>query len=287
MIKKTGFHGRTSQLTEKFVNKSGFFIPQEYTSAQEEYLNVRNNVGVIDLSYLPKIEILGPDAETLCQTVFTRDIKKLGFKSVTYTAMLNEEGGMIDDGTLFRMCQNTFRFICRFPETIVHISKIAKEMKLKVIVKEATENYNNIAIQGPNSRAVLKKIVWTTADNTGVSVLKPFNFAPARLDFDAGTAIVVSRTGYSGELGYEILMPPSNAEEVWDSVFDAGKEFGIKPFGLYALDLLRIESGLIFTGKDFDGTLTPKEAGIGFVAPLSQPDDFIGKSALIKRNENP
>ena len=290
MTKQTGFHNRTSELTDNYVNLFDYNIPQAYsdTTVTEEYLNVRNNVGVIDLSYLPKIEILGPDAETLCQTIFTRNIKKLGPKSIVYTAMCNEDGGMLDDGTLFRMCDNTFRFICSFPETFDYIQQMACEMHLKVTVKDATDLYSNIAVQGPNSRKVLEKIIWTSAHEPSIGQLACFKLAPARIDFDAGLPMVISRTGYTGEMGYEIWCAPRNAEKIWDAVFEAGKEFDIKPFGLAALDLLRIEAGLIFGGQDFDASVNPYESGIGFVAPLkSQSDDFIGREAIEESVANP
>ena len=290
MTKQTGFHNRTSELTDNYAEFFGYNIPQAYsnTTVTEEYLNVRNNVGVLDLSYLPKIEILGPDAETLCQTIFTRNIKKLGPKSIVYTAMCNEDGGMLDDGTLFRMSDNRFRFICGFPETFDYIQGVAWAMHLKVMVKDATDLYSNIAVQGPNSRKVLEKIIWTSGHDPSIEQLACFNLAPARIDFDAGLPIVVSRTGYTGEMGYEIWCAPRDAETLWDSVFEAGKEFDIKPFGLAALDLLRIEAGLIYGGQDFDASVHPYESGIGFVAPLkSQSDDFIGREAIEKSVANP
>ena len=290
MTKQTGFHSLTSELTDNYANVFGYNVPQAYsnTTIAEEYLNVRNNVGVIDLSYLPKIEILGPDAETLCQTIFTRNIKKLGPKSIVYTAMCNEEGGMLDNGTLFRMCDNTFRFICSFPETFDYIQQMACEMHLKVTVKDATDLYANIAVQGPNSRKVLEKIIWTSAQEPSIGQLACFRLALARIDFDAGLSIVISRTGYTGEMGYEIWCAPRDAEKIWDAVFEAGKEFDVKPFGLVALDLLRIEAGLIFGGQDFDASVNPYESGIGFVAPLkSQSDDFIGREAIEESIANP
>ena len=290
MEKKTGFHNKTSELGAKYLDMYGYAIPQNYktSTVEDEYKNVRENVGVIDLSYLPKIEILGPDAETLCQTIFTRDIKRMGHKGVVYTAILNEDGGMVDDGTLFRLCQNTFRFVCGYEETIDYIRGVAEKMGLKITIKDSTDYYSNIAIQGPNSRKLLEKIIWTAATDPDLKDIEAFTFAPARLHYDNGTAIVVSRTGYSGELGYEIWVGPKFAELVWNAVFEAGEEFGVKPFGLDALDLLRVEAGLIFAGYEFDTETDPNEAGIRYVAPLKkQVDNFIGRQALEKRIQKP
>ena len=147
---------------------------------------------------------------------------------------------------------------------------------------------HNIAVQGPESRDLLKKIIWTAPHQPKLEELAWFRFTPARVGDDQGVPIVVSRTGYTGELGYEIFCHPKHAETVFDAVWIAGQAQGLKPMGLEALDMLRIEAGLIFAGYDFSDQTDPFEAGIGFTVPLkSKPDDFIGRQALIRRKENP
>ncbi|MGB1361449.1 MAG: DUF1989 domain-containing protein [Alphaproteobacteria bacterium] len=287
---ETGFHARTSELTEVYEELAGYWIPQEYhnSSPREEYMNVRENVGVMDLSSLPKCEIFGPDAAELCQKVFTRNMDKLAINGIAYTAICYEHGGMVDDGTLFRFEENKFRFTGGCPTASIYIRNKVRELGLDVTVKDASPTINNISVQGPNSRKLLNKIIWTAEEDKPMEDLSCFQFTPARLNDSNGTPLLVSRTGYTGELGFEVWVAPKDAVELWDTVFEAGAEFGVKPFGLGALDMLRIEAGLIFAGLEFDDTTDPFEAGIGFAVPLkSQEADFIGRSAIERRSAHP
>ena len=232
--------------------------------------------------------ILGPDAEKLCQYVFTRNMKTLAIGGVVYTAMCYEHGGMIDDGTVFRLGQDNFRWIGGTDYGGEWIREIAEKLELKVLIRSSTDQLQNVAIQGPNSRDLLRKLVWTAPHNPEFDQLGWFRFTPARLHTETGTAFVVSRTGYTGELGYEVMCHPKDCTKIFDAIWEAGQEFGIKPMGLEALDMVRIEAGLIFAGYDFSDQTDPFEAGIGFTVPLkSKEDDFIGRDALIRRKEHP
>jgi len=159
----------------------------------------------------------------------------------------------------------------------------AEKRGFKVWVKSSTDQLHNLAVQGPKSREILKEIVWTAPAQPNLGELGWFRFAVARLgDFD-GAPLVVSRTGYTGELGYEIFCHPKDALQVWDRVMEAGKPFGLAPLGLEALDMLRIEAGLIFFGCEFNDQTDPFEAGIGFAVALDGNREFIGREALIRR----
>ena len=150
------------------------------------------------------------------------------------------------------------------------------------------DQMHNIAVQGPASRDILKEIIWTSPAQPTFLELDWFRFAVARIGGPQGVPIVVSRTGYTGELGYEIFCHPRDAVAVFDAVWEAGKPHGLKPMGLHALDMVRIEAGLVFAGYDFSDQTDPFEAGIGFTVPLkSKTDDFIGRDALIRRKEHP
>ena len=144
------------------------------------------------------------------------------------------------------------------------------------------------AVQGPNSRAILETMIWTAPTQPAITELGWFRFAIARLGTPSGPPLVVSRTGYTGELGYEIFCHPKDAVAVYDAVWQHGAAFGLKPMGMAALDMVRIEAGLILSGNDFSDQTDPFEAGIGFTVPLkSKPDDFIGRDALIRRKDHP
>ncbi len=288
LTRETAFHSKTSELTKSFVEYRGYWLPHCFNNEGgiAEYWACREKLAVMDLSPLRKWEVLGPDAETLMQRVVTRNIRKLAVGQVVYTALCNETGGMIDDATVFRLGQDNFRFVGGDEYDGIWMRQVADQLGLKVWIKPTTDQLHNIAVQGPLSREALAEFVWTPPSQPGLEELKWFRFLVGRIGTYDGVPIVVSRTGYTGELGYEIFCHPSDAEAVWDAVFTAGGPRGIKPLGLEALDMVRIESGLIFAGYEFDDQVDPFEAGIGFAVALDD-EDFIGRDALLERREHP
>jgi aminomethyltransferase len=289
MTRETAFHSRTSKLTRKFAEYRGFWLPTGFTGSGtiEAYSACRERAVVLDLSALRKFEVLGPDAEALMQRTLTRDVRRLSIGQVSYSAMCYETGGMIDDGTLFRLGADNFRWICGDDYCGVWLREQAEKLGLRVWVKSSTEQLHNLAVQGPKSREILKEIVWSAPDQPDLEELGWFRFAVGRIgDFD-GIPVVVSRTGYTGELGYEVWCHPKDGAGVWDAIWQAGAPHGLAPLGLDALDILRIEAGLIFGGAEFCDRTDPFEAGIGFTVALDDDEDFIGKAALAKRKESP
>ena len=290
LTKETAFHPRLSAMTRNFTEYRGYWLPSRFNNdgPVEEYWACREKCVVLDLSPLRKFEVTGPDAEALLQYCLTRDIRKLSVGQVVYSAMCYENGGMIDDGTVFRLGQNNFRWIGGDDYSGIWLREQAEKMGFKAWVRSSTDQLHNIAVQGPNSRDLLKEIIWTSAAQPAIGELEWFRFAVGRIKHFEGAPVVVSRTGYTGELGYEIFCHPKDALTVFDAVWEAGQKYGIKPMGLEALDMVRIEAGLIFANYEFDSETDPFEAGIGFAVPLkSKVDDFIGKQALIQRKEHP
>jgi glycine cleavage system T protein (aminomethyltransferase) len=289
LSKETAFHPRTSELTESFVEYRGYWLPHCFNNegAIAEYWACREKAVVMDLSPLRKWEILGPDAELLMQRTVTRNIRRLAVGQVVYTALCNETGGMIDDATVFRLGDDNFRFVGGDAYDGVWLKEQAEKMGLKAFVKPSTDQLHNLAVQGPASRDLLSGLIWTPKTQPGFSDLKWFRFCVGRIgDYD-GIPVVVSRTGYSGELGYEVWCHPSDGVAVWDAIWAAGQPFGLKPLGLEALDVVRIEAGLIFAGYEFDDQVDPFEAGIGFTVALDHDEDFVGRAALEERREHP
>ena len=287
MTKDTGFGAKTAALTRNVVEYRGYWLPQDYAGvgAIEEYWACRQKAVVIDLSPLRKFEITGPDAEALLQYTLTRDVKKLAVGQVVYSAMCYPHGGMIDDGTLFRLGRDQFRWIGGEDFGGIWLREQAEKLGLKVMIRSSTDQLHNLAVQGPNSREILKRIFWTPPAQATAEELGWFRFSIGRI---AEAPVVVSRTGYTGELGYEIFCHPKDCAKVWDAVWAAGADLGLRPMGLAALDMVRIEAGLIFAGYEFTDQTDPFEAGIGFTVPLkSKPDDFIGRDALIRRKDHP
>lgn len=291
LTKETGFHPRISALTRQFTEYRGYWLPNSFDAhgAGEEYWACRERAAVMDLSPLRKFEVLGPDAEELLQYTVTRNIRKLSHGQVVYTAVCNETGGMIDDATVFRLGQDNFRFVAGDEYTGIWLRKKAAERGLdRVWVRHSTDQLHNIAVQGPDSRDLLREIIWTPPTQPAFGDLTWFRFAVGRIGDHNGLPLVVSRTGYSGELGYELWCHPDDAPALWDAVMQAGKPYRLTPLGLEALDMLRIESGLVFAGYDFDDQIDPYEAGVGFTVPLkTKEDDFVGRNALLKRKANP
>jgi aminomethyltransferase len=290
MTRETAFHSSFARHTRNFIEYKGYWLANSFAKAGpiEEYWACREKAVVMDLSPLRKFEVTGPDSESLLQYVLTRDVKKLGVGQVVYSAMCYEHGGMIDDGTLLRLGRDNFRWIGGDDFGGTWLRQQAEKLGLKVMVRSSTDQMHNIAVQGPNSRDILKEIIWTSPLQPSIGELEWFRFAVARIGDAQGVPVVVSRTGYTGELGYEIFCHPRDAEKVFDAVWEAGQPHGLTPMGMAALDMVRIEAGLVFAGTEFSADTDPFEAGIGFTVPLkSKPDDFIGRSALIRRKENP
>ena len=290
MTKQTGFHDSFSKHTRNFIEYNGYWLANCFAAAGpvDEYMACRNECVVLDLSPLRKFEITGPDSEALCQYIFTRNMKTLGDGHVVYTAMCYEHGGMIDDGTVFRLGRDNFRWIGGSDYGGEWMREQAEKLGLNVLIRSSTDMQHNIAVQGPNSRDLMKNIIWTAPHQPQLEDLAWFRFTPARIGDEHGVPIVVSRPGYTGELGYEIFCHPKHCTEVFDAVWKEGQKYGIKPMGLEALDMVRIEAGLIFADYDFSDQTDPFEAGIGFTVPLkSKLDDFIGRDALIRRKETP
>ena len=290
LTKETAFHPRLSALTRNYTEYRGYWLPTRFNNEGpiEEYWAARQKCVVMDLSPLRKFEVTGPDSEALLQYCLTRDVRKLSVGQVVYSAMCYENGGMIDDGTLFRLGPNNFRWIGGDDYSGIWLREQAEKMGYKAWVRSSTDQLHNIAVQGPNSRDLLKEIIWTAPSQPAIGELEWFRFAPARIGHFEGPPIVVSRTGYTGELGYEIFCHPKDALAVFDAVWEAGQKYGLKPMGLEGLDMVRIEAGLIFAHYEFDSETDPFEAGIGFAVPLkTKADDFIGKQALIQRKEHP
>ncbi len=283
MTLQTAFHGRTSALTRHFSEYRGYWMPTQFDGfgAREEYLACRERVAVMDLSPLRKFEVTGPDAEALLQKALTRNVRRLAVGAVVYSAICQETGGMIDDGTLFRLGEQAFRWICGDPYTGIWLRELAAREGYRVRVLESTDQLHNLAVQGPRSRELLNRLIWTAEAQVPVATLAWFHFTVGRLGGPQGIPLMVSRTGYTGELGFEVWCHPDHGAALWDAIWEAGQPLGLAPLGFDALDMLRIEAGLIFAGYEFCPETDPYAAGISFTVPLkTKEEDFVGRAAL-------
>ncbi|TXR53152.1 DUF1989 domain-containing protein [Reinekea thalattae] len=286
MTKTTGFHKPISEMTKQLSEYRGYWVASEYEGwgAKAEYLACRERVAMIDLSPLRKFEVTGPDAEAFLQYVLTRNVRRLAIGEIAYSAICFDTGGMIDDGTVFRMNEQAFRWVCGDPYTGIWMRNKAREKNYRVNIRNSTDQLHNVAVQGPESRNLLREIIWSAECQPSMDSLAWFHFLIGRIGGPEGIPVMVSRTGYTGELGFEVWCHPDEAELVWAAIWSAGEKYGIAPLGFDALDMLRIEAGLIFAEHEFCAETNPFEAGIGFTVPLkTKEDEFVGRQAIARQ----
>jgi aminomethyltransferase len=276
----TPFHGRTFPLVESLNYRewAGYFAPASYGALHEhEYNALRNAAGLIDISPLFKYLVSGRDAAALVNRLITRDVDRLEQGQVIYTPWCDEHGLVIDDGTVARLGEQRFRWTAAEPN-LRWIRQNAAG--LDVEVEDVSERVAALAVQGPTSAAVLR-----SAADADIDGLKYFRVTSGRI---AGRVVAISRTGYTGDLGYELWMAREDALPVWDALVSAGAPHGLRPAGLLALDVVRIEAGLLLLDVDFFSSrkavtasqrYTPYEMGLDRLVDLVKPS-FIGRSAL-------
>ena len=287
-LRQTAFHSRTAALGATFVEYAGYDFPSQYAAdITDEYWACRKRAVIMDLTPLRKVEVTGPGAESVLQATVTRDLRRLGDGQVVYTGLCDEDGNLLDDGTVFRFGPERFRWVGYTDEDEAWFRRHADRLGLEVSLENSTDRVHNLAVQGPASRDIVEGAVWTPDGVPAVSDLTWFRFTEGRTGGPDGPEVVVSRTGYSGELGYELWCRPEDGPAVWDAVWAAGEPHGLAPLGLDALDLVRVDAGLIFKGYEYDGAEDPFEAGIGFAVTKNKEDDFVGKQALARRRQHP
>ncbi len=288
LTEHSAFHARTSALTRQFVVARDLWLPGSYesTRAHEEYDACRNAVTIQDMSSIRKFDVLGPDAEALLQKATTRDITRLSVNRGIYALLCDDTGSVIDDGTLFRLTPDTFRWCCGSDDSGLQLKAVAESSGLNVWIKSLYGAMPNLAVQGPDSRELMRRICFTQPTNTDVDQLRWFGSTIARLYDREGEPFQLTRSGYTGELGYEIFCHEQSALPIWDALMQAGADLGITPMGLDALDTIRIEAGLMAAGAEFTPDVDAFEAGLGFAVDLKK-ESFIGKQALLRNSESP
>ncbi|MEM7302633.1 MAG: DUF1989 domain-containing protein [Pseudomonadota bacterium] len=288
LTKKSAFHARTSKLTSHFDVARDHWLANQYdaTGAVEEYWTCRNKATLQDMSNLLKFDIVGPDAEELLQICLTRDVSKLSQHRGIYGLICDARGSVIDDGTLFRLETTAFRWCCGSQNSALHLQEQAERLGLSVRVLSLGDRVANLALQGPKSREILRNVVFTQPSRPSIDNLKWFGFTIARLHDRNGPMFMLCRTGFTGELGFEIFCDTSNAVEIWDGLMLAGKPYGLAPMGNAALAMMRIEAGLMVAGAEFGPDVDVFEAGLGFAVDFEK-EDFIGKAALERNRTAP
>lgn len=231
------------------------------------------------MSSLSKFDVVGPDAEELLQHCLSRDVSKLSQHRGLYALMCDERGSVLDDGTLFRLETTAFRWCCGSGDSALHLREQAERLGLTVHVLTLGNKMVNLALQGPKSRDILRDVVFTQPTRPALDNLKWFGFTIGRLHDRDGPAFMLCRTGFTGELGYEIFCDRHDAEAIWEGLMTAGEAHRLVPMGSDALAMLRIEAGLMIAGAEFGPDVDALESGLAFAVDF-QKDHFIGKAAL-------
>lgn len=284
--KLSPFHPRLEVLNvrDSWSVWNGYKFADCYYDAEYEYFCIRNTCGTYDICPMQKYEISGPDAEAMVNRMVTRDVRKLGLNRVAYTVWCTDEGRIIDDGTVFKLASDRFMVVCG-SSCLAWLRKASYGFG-GITIKDVSDELAAVSLQGPTSCAVLKKM-----GLQGIENAKPFDI---RYFPYHGDRLMVSRTGFTGELGYELWVNRDLALTMWDDVYAAGEDYGIQPYGETATDMARLEAGFIMPYVDFTEALktvhfahdqTPYELNLGWLVDLDKPH-FSGKQALMEEKKN-
>ncbi|WNC68843.1 aminomethyltransferase family protein [Thalassotalea nanhaiensis] len=274
-------------LSESWIDWNGYRTPAYYFDAHTEYMATRNTCGVFDCTPMCKYRIKGKDTERMLNRMVTRDVTKQGINRVAYNVWCTDNGRVIDDGTLFRLSEDEFIIFCAEPGMDWFcLSAVGFD---DIEITDESHNIAGLALQGPTSCALLKAL-----NINGVELLKPFDIGQFTLATDTGSIeLMISRTGFTGDLGYELWVEPTDAIALWDALFSTGKIYGIQPLGDDSLGLARLEAGFILPELEFHGALhtvnlgydqSPFELSLDWIVSFKK-GNFNGREALLKEKE--
>jgi len=258
------------------VDFGGWDMPVQYSGLIDEHNAVRTAVGMFDVSHMGEIEIRGPEAAKLTEFVTTNHVAKLKQGQAHYSGLLYDHGGFVDDILVHKVADDHYFLCVNASNQEKDFEHIRAQNRFDAEVDFASDRYAQLAIQGPKARATLQKL--TPVD---LSAIRYYWFTDGEV---AGVPARIAHTGYTGEEGYEIYVPPSEAVRIWGLVIDAGAEFGIKPCGLGARNTLRLEAKMALYGHEIDASISPLEADLGWIVKLDK-GGFVGRDALVRQKE--
>ena len=263
----------------KTIDFGGWELPVQFSSIKEEHEAVRTKAGLFDVSHMGEITVKGKESLAYLQKMMTNDLSKLQPNQAIYTIMCNEKGGAVDDLLVYMLAEEDYLLVVNAANTDKDFAWLKKHQTADVQIENVSKDWAQLAIQGPAAEEILQKLV---AD-VNLSEIKPFKFQQeVRIN---GVPALVSRTGYTGEDGFEIYSRSEDAPKLWQDLLEAGKEDGLLPCGLGARDTLRFEANLALYGQELAEDISPIEAGLGFAVKTNK-DDFIGLEVLKEQKEN-
>jgi aminomethyltransferase len=275
-MKNTALTNKHISLGAKMVPFAGYNMPVSYTGLNDEHLTVRNSVGVFDVSHMGEFILKGENALDLIQRVTSNDASVLTDGKVQYSCLPNDKGGIVDDLLVYRIDAKSYMLVVNASNIEKDWDWISKFNNKGVEMHNISEKTSLLAVQGPKALATLQKLT-----DINLSDMPYYTFKKGK--FNGIDNILISNTGYTGAGGFEVYFENQYAEKIWDAIFDAGKEFGIKPIGLGARDTLRLEMGFCLYGNDIDDTLSPIEAGLGWITKFTK--DFTNSKSLLEQKE--
>lgn len=277
-MRKTPLYEKHVALGGRVVDFFGWALPVQYSGIVEEHLATRKAAGLFDVSHMGEITVEGKDALKFINYLVTNDVTKLVPGKVMYSPMCYEHGGVVDDLLIYMYDENRFLLVVNAANKDKDYQWIVdKSKKFDVKAEDVSDSYAQIAIQGPKAEGILQKLTDVALDE-----MKFYTFKDRASV--GGVDLLLSRTGYTGEDGFELYLPPGDAGHIWDELLKAGKEEGLVPAGLGARDTLRFEACLPLYGQEMSEDITPLEAGLGFFVKLSK-EDFIGRASLLEQKE--
>jgi aminomethyltransferase len=272
----TPLHSVHCGLGARMVDFGGWDMPVQYSGILDEHKAVRNAVGLFDVSHMGEIDIRGPEAGQLTDFVTTNHARKLKIGQAHYSGLLYEHGGFVDDILVHKVADDHYFLCVNAANQEKDFEHIRAHNRLSAEVEFSSPRYAQIAIQGPQARATLQKL--TPVD---LAAIKYYWFTDGEV---SGTPARIAHTGYTGEDGFEIYVPPEEAVRLWNELTEAGREFGIKPCGLGARNTLRLEAKMALYGHEIDASISPLEADLGWIVKFDK-GEFVGREALVKQRE--
>jgi aminomethyltransferase len=275
-MKKTIFNAKHHELGARMVEFAGFEMPVEYSGINDEHITVRNSAGVFDVSHMGEIWVHGPNAKIFLQSILSNDVGILKSGKAQYTCFPNGRGGIVDDLIVHMFNDEKFLLVVNAANIIKDWEWMMSQNKFGALIENASDRTSQLAIQGPRAIDILQKLT-----SVNLSEMHSFTFITAEI---AGLKdVIIATTGYTGSGGFELYFDNSNPLQLWDSIFESDKKYGIKPVGLAARDTLRLEMGYCLYGNDIDDTTSPIEAGLGWITSFTPGRNFIDRELLYQQ----
>jgi aminomethyltransferase len=278
-LKRTSLFPIYKKHGAKVINFGGWELPVHFSSILEEHEAVRKEAGLFDVSHMGEVLVTGKNAESYINYLVTNDVTKLSINQALYTAMCYPDSGTVDDLLVYKLANEKYLLVINAANIKKDIEWMEQHVRGEVTLQNMSGDIAQLAIQGPKSEVILQKLT-----ETDLKKISFFHFAQ-HVNLDGIADVLVSRTGYTGEDGFELYLPADKVEALWEKLLKEGKENGLKPCGLGARDTLRFEARLALYGQELTSDISPLEAGIGFAVKTNKESHFIGKDILIAQKE--